>query len=305
MQNKFGKGIILCIIATMAWGGMFVVTNEIMKYMDPFYMTMFRYVPAAIVFSILFLAIEGADQLKGIKKDIPKLWMLGTLGFCGFSFLVFWGQSLNSETGGLIASVMMGLQPLIAVYVNKFLKGTKVNGKSVIMMILSLIGVVLVMTDGQISTLFDSENIIPFILIFAGANCWVIYSAGITFFEDYTPIKYTSTTNVLGACSMIVIIIILSLSGVLQMPEMSTVESLIPNFLYLIFIAGALAVLSWNNGNRILTPVNASLFMCVVPMTTFVLSAILYGFVPSAYELSGLCLIICGLIGNNIIIRRG
>ncbi|MFV0288482.1 MAG: EamA family transporter, partial [Mycoplasmatales bacterium] len=111
------KGIILCLVATIAWGGMFIETGEILKVMDPFYMTLFRYIPAGILFLLILLVTEKANPLENIKKEeLLKLWGLGTLGFCGFSFLVFLGQSL-SDNGSILASIMMGIQPLIAVII--------------------------------------------------------------------------------------------------------------------------------------------------------------------------------------------
>ncbi|MFV0287958.1 MAG: DMT family transporter [Mycoplasmatales bacterium] len=297
------KGIILCLIATMSWGGMFLVTGEILKVMDPFYMTLFRYIPAGILFLIILLIIEKANPLKNInKKDLFMLWGLGTLGFCGFSFLVFLGQSL-SKNGSIIASIMMGIQPLIAVIIGKYLRGGKVKNFSIYMMFLALIGVIFVVTNGKISSLFISENIIPVVLIFLGATSWVIYSTGVTFFE-YSPIKYTALTNLLGGLSIIFIVSIMTILGYLDLPSVRTVYTLMPNFLYLIFIAGALAVLSWNNGNKLLGPINASLFMSVVPITTFSLSVIFLERTISIYEFIGLILVISALIGNNTAIRK-
>lgn len=303
-ENKFLIGIALCMIATMAWGGMFIVTNEILMFMDPFYMTLLRYVPAGIVFAIILLVIEGKKGFNVKKKDLLKLWGLGTLGFCGFSFLVFTGQSLNEETGGIIASIMMGIQPIIAVFISKIYFKNKINIKTVGYMILALIGVILIVTKGNIVQLFDMANILPVLLIFIGATCWVTYSMGISRFSNYTPIKYTALTNLLGGLSIVIITIFLTIVGILTPPLTSDIVSLFPDFVYLIFIAGAVAVLSWNYGNRILKPINASLFMALVPTTTLIVSVLGFGYQISSIEIIGLSLVIISLVGNNFVLRN-
>jgi hypothetical protein len=40
------------------------------------------------------------------------------------------------------------------------------------------------------------------------------------------------------------------------------------------FCAGFVAVLSWNVGNKILTPLNGMLFINVLPLTSFAISAL-------------------------------
>jgi hypothetical protein len=70
------------------------------------------------------------------------------------------------------------------------------------------------------------------------------------------------------------------------------------------FPAGFVAVLSWNIGNKILTPLNGMLFMNVVPLTSFVISA-LQGLVPSTVQILGAGLTGLALIGNNLALRWG
>ncbi len=69
------------------------------------------------------------------------------------------------------------------------------------------------------------------------------------------------------------------------------------------FGAGVLGVLRWNLGNSILTPLNGLLFMDVVPVTAFAISAS-QGTVTTHLQLLGASLTAAALIMNNVYMRH-
>jgi hypothetical protein len=62
-------------------------------------------------------------------------------------------------------------------------------------------------------------------------------------------------------------------------------------------------VLCWNLGNKILTPLNGVLFMDVVPITAFTVSAI-QGIRPGPVQIVGASITAVALILNNIYLRH-
>jgi hypothetical protein len=60
---------------------------------------------------------------------------------------------------------------------------------------------------------------------------------------------------------------------VVPVPTTAMLIAMVPHLLYMGPVAGFIALLFWNMGNRILTPLNGVLFMDVLPVTTFVVSA--------------------------------
>lgn len=67
--------------------------------------------------------------------------------------------------------------------------------------------------------------------------------------------------------------------------------------------AGFVGVLSWNLGNRILSPLNGVLFMDVVPLTTFIVSA-LAGLIATPMQIAGGAMTCLALVLNNLVLRR-
>ena len=102
---------------------------------------------------------------------------------------------------------------------------------------------------------------------------------------------------------MLAIDTVLFASKLIPVPSADTVVSILPHLAYMAFCAGFVAVLSWNVGNKILTPLNGVLFMNVVPLTSFAISA-LQGLAPTRAQILGAGLTGLALIGNNLTIRR-
>jgi hypothetical protein len=67
--------------------------------------------------------------------------------------------------------------------------------------------------------------------------------------------------------------------------------------------AGVFSILFWNIGNRILSPLNGVLFMDVLPLTTFTVSA-LTGVIPMGMQIVGACMTGAALVLNNLYLRH-
>ncbi|MEC1694028.1 hypothetical protein [Schinkia azotoformans] len=70
----------------------------------------------------------------------------------------------------------------------------------------------------------------------------------------------------------------------------------------MIIFPGAIALVGWNIGVTILSPLNALLFINFVPVTTLLVS-IFQGNYITVYDLLGTFLIIVSLLSNNIFVR--
>lgn len=304
MQSKYSRGVLLCLVATVSWGGMFPVMNSALKHIDPFTFTCMRYAIAGIAFLIVLLAMEGREGLSLKGEKVGLAWFFGTAGFAGFQFLVFLGQDLVGDEGALIASIMMATMPLLGLLVNWVVRKVAPPKVAFGFIVLSFIGVTLVITKGHYSELItDPQDYGAQLLIILGALCWVIYTYGATFFTAWSPVKYTTITTVLGLGSAVAITAVLLATKAVAVPSGGNVVTILPELAYMSLVAGFIGVLGWNMGNKILTPLNGVLFMDVVPVTAFTVSA-LTGVVPAAMQIVGACLTAGALIGNNLYLRR-
>ncbi|OIQ89411.1 EamA-like transporter family protein [mine drainage metagenome] len=304
MHKDYLKGVFFCLVATLAWGGMFPVMTDALKNIDPFTFTALRYSIAGTVFIFLLYSREGSDSLKLKHERILLLWALGTAGFAGFGFLVFWGQQLAGASGALTASIMMATMPLLGLLVNWVIRGVRPPIFSFGFITLSFFGVALVITKGHIADIFSTpQNYSANIPLILGALCWVVYTVGASFFPKWSPYRYTAVTTLLGLTSIFVIVFILIGASYIKLPTAPAVIAITPHLLYMSLVAGFIGVLSWNLGNKIITPMNGVLFMDVVPVTAFTISTF-NGIVPENSQILGACITATALIFNNLYQRR-
>ncbi|MDR0200177.1 MAG: DMT family transporter [Streptococcaceae bacterium] len=300
MKSKLLTGALLCLTAVVFWGGMFPVMARVLTHIDPFYFTLVRYGSVAIILSILLVIFEGKSAFR-TEGHLLSLWLLGTSAFAGFSFLVFLGQQLAGPSGSVVASVMMAVQPLLAVLVGWVWKRNRPKTFAFLCMLVALIGVILVVTKGNLTILISAGA--PALLILIGALCWVIYSTGVGNFPSWSILRYSALTTILGMVSVILILLIATTTRLLHFPKLTELTQIPWETLYMIVPAGVIALFAWNLGNRQITTLNGILFMNLVPITAFIINA-LTGYKFGLYEIIGCLLVILALIANNLYNRK-
>ncbi len=300
MKTSYLSGVIFCLIATVVWGAMFPIMTHALMYIDPFTFTAMRYSIAGIAFLVLLLMREGVTGLRLTGENVLLAWFLGSCGFAGFGFLVFLGQQLAGPAGALSASIMMATMPMLGLLVTWAVRGVRPPAASFFFILLSFGGVSMVLTKGSYAAVVNAPAAhaadIPLVL---GALCWVVYTVGATFFPKWSPYKYTTITTLLGLISVFAVNGVLLVTGVISLPSAATVLAIGPHLFYMALVAGLVGVLSWNLGNKIISPMNGVLFMDVVPITAFLISS-LSGLSPAREQVAGATLTACALIMNNL-----
>ncbi|MGL5861965.1 MAG: DMT family transporter [Phycicoccus sp.] len=304
MSKKYPLGILLCLIATISWGGMFPVMTSALVDIDPFTFTCMRYAIAGVVFLGVLLAVEGRPSLDLRGERVGLAWALGTAGFALFQFLVFLGQDLAGPEGALIASIMMATMPLLGFIVNWAVRQVVPPRGALAFIAMSFIGVVLVVTEGDVlAAVRDPGAYGPAWMIVLGALCWVVYTVGAVFFPTWSPVRYTTVTTGLGLLSAVGITAALLVTGLVTVPGPADVYAVAPELAYMSLVAGFVGVLAWNYGNKMLTPLNGVLFMDVVPVTAFVVSTVT-GVVPAPMQVVGAAVTAAALVLNNMYLRH-
>jgi drug/metabolite transporter (DMT)-like permease len=203
--------------------------------------------------------------------------------------------------GALTASIIMATMPMISLIINRLIKKARVSGISFIFMLLSFIGVSLVITKGNFSSV--SVNYFANFLMLLGAISWVIYTIGATYFPTFSAIKYTTLSTLYGLITIYIVTFYLIFNHVITMPTFKQIIDVWPELIFTGLIDGFVGVLAWNTGNKIITPINGILFINAVPLTAFIIIAI-QGNQILMIQILGALLTICALVSNNLYQRR-
>lgn len=303
MKNSYSWGVVCCLIATLSWGGTFPLMTSALTHIDPYTFTMLRYGFAGILLVIMLCFREGRLGLSLKGERIGLAWLLGSVAFVGFGFFVFLGQKMVGANGALTTSIMMATMPMLGLLVNWMLHKVTPPSVSIGLIIMSFFGVITVITKGNYSSLFaTTSSYSANVLIIIGALCWVIYTVGASYFPHWSSLKYTTITTLLGMTSVLVLNAIIYAYDLVPVPSVNNLISVAPHVFYTAVIASFIGILCWNIGNKIITPVNGVLFMDVVPITAFAISAII-DLKPSFPEIAGAIITGSALILNNLYLR--
>ncbi|AWC30141.1 DMT family transporter [Bacillus cytotoxicus] len=296
-------GSFLCLLAVTSWGFMFPVMASALQFIDPFFFTTIRYGSAAIIFIILLLAFEGISSFR-LEKKILSLLFFGTVGFAGYGFLVFYGQQLAGPSGAIHAAMIQSLMPLLALLLQWVTKNKRPQNYTFLFMFCALIGVMLVISKGNIYLLFGAaSHISTNLFMLCGVMCWVIYTNGASHFPSWSPLRYTTLTCFFGSIALLIIVSILAYIKFISVPSISTILTIRFELFYMSILAGVIAVFCWNMGNRFISSINGILFMNLIPVFSLI-GSMFRGYIITTIEVIGAALTIIALLCNNLWQRK-
>ncbi|WP_077212985.1 DMT family transporter [Bacillus dakarensis] len=302
MKNSLLLGAILCFIAAVSWGAMFPVAHAAFKHIDPFYFTIIRYGSVTIILVVLLLWKEGKKAFRFEGKGL-KLWFYGTMAFTVYNLFIFWGEDLLGEPGVMVASIMESLMPMISIVIAWVIFKKSPHLFTLLCVIVSFIGAVLVITKGDIKAFLGAtEDIIPSLLILIAVIGWVIYTMGGSKFRGWSALRYSTLSCLLGTVTAIVVTAGVTFTGYISVPSVEAIKIVSPHLLFMTIFPGVIALLGWNIGVGILSPLNGLLFINFVPVTTLLI-AIIQGSPVTSFDLIGTVFIIVSLVSNNIFVR--
>ncbi|WP_071392884.1 DMT family transporter [Bacillus tuaregi] len=302
MKNSVWLGAILCFIAAVSWGAMFPVAHAAFKYIDPFYFTIIRYGSVTVILVLILLWKEGKQAFRLEGKGLP-LWFFGTMAFTVYNLFIFWGEDLLGEPGVMVASIMESLMPMISIVIVWLFFKKRPHLFTLMCVVVSFIGAVLVITKGDIKAFLSAtDHIIPSVLIFIAVVGWVIYTMGGSEFSSWSALRYSTLSCLLGTVTAAVIVAVATLFGTISVPSGSAIKAVGPHLLFMILFPGVIALVGWNIGVSMLSPLNGLLFINFVPVTTLSIS-IIQGNQITMFDLIGTVFIIVSLLSNNIFIR--
>ncbi|UNK18396.1 DMT family transporter [Paenibacillus sp. N3/727] len=303
LKKQIVIGSMLCLIASMSWGAMFPVAHIALQQIDPFYFSFIRYFVVAVILSVLLWMKEGKASFRMEGKG-KTLLFFGTMAFTIYNMCVFLGQQLMGETGTVAASIMEVLMPMISIMVLWITTKKAPNKFTLTSVAIALIGALLVITNGKFAFFrMAGQHLVPLFLIFAGVVGWVIYSMGGSRFKEWSILRYSTLTCLLGSAVSFVIVTLASVFHLIPVPTWHTILSIKYEMSFMILLPGLAALLCWNQGIKLLSPLNGILFINFVPITTFVIMAF-QGYQISNYEFFGTLLIIFALLRNNAYQRK-
>lgn len=227
------------------------------------------------------------------------IWFFGSMGFTVYNLLIFIGQDQLGDPGVLIASIMEAAVPIISAMVMWAYYRARPSTFTLGTILIAFVGVLLVVTNGDFSTIFGGDRLMPLFLLFLAALGWALYTIGGSRLPKWSVLRYSTLSIIYGMSTTVLVVVIGTMMGKIPVPTVPEIFSVKYEILFMIFLPGLFALLGWNKGVQILTPINAVLFINFAPVTTIIIR-MFQGHTIQPIELTGV-VIVCGMIiANNL-----
>ncbi|MCO5102631.1 MAG: DMT family transporter [Burkholderiaceae bacterium] len=297
MQEKLGgRTAALLVIPPLLWAGNAVVGRMVHDMVPPLTLNFLRWL---IAFALLLpLAHQVLRRDSGLWAHWRRYALLGLLGIGLYNAF----QYLALQTSMPINVTLVGSSmPVWMLVVGALFFGTRVTQRQLIGALLSMGGVLLVLSRGEWGALLALRLVPGDVFMLIATICWAFYS--------WLLVKTSEPVRLRGnwaAFLMAQLVFGLGWSGLLAGGEWATGRTEIdwgwPLVAALAFIAIGPAVLAyrcWGMGVQRAGPTVAGFFANLTPLFAALLSAAFLGQAPHAYHAAAFALIVGGIVVSS------
>lgn len=285
------KAALFLILATLFWAGNFVFGAAALDSVDPISLTWIRWALALVPLAIVAQLIEKPDW-RAALRHLPLMTVLGVLGITGFSLMLYYALQFTSPlNASLINAVNPALIVVLAALLPAALQGGRreyLTWRSVLGILLGLVGVVIVITDGDVLALLR-QGLNPGDLLMLGAIlAWSIYTLVGRRIHDVPPI---TSTAVQTAAAVVLLTPFLAING-LQWPDELPGWGAIG---YIVVFPSIGAYILWNAATRRVPAATASIYINLMVVFT-ALIGLPFGYGISWMQVLGGLLVVAAVV---------
>jgi drug/metabolite transporter (DMT)-like permease len=279
--------VALLLIACL-WGTFPATAKLALGDVPPTLLTALRSVIAS-TFLVGLLLRSGADAVRPpAPESMRAVFVLGVAGLVLSTQISYWGIYTTTAAN---AAILQSASPvLIAVgarlYLGERLRRAQQGGVA-----LSMLGVLLVVTEGRLAELAPSELRLGDFLTLLGLVAWSVYTVyGKRVIATLPPALATTGAYVCG--TLVLVPLALVTAPLMPRPQLASPVAWLVILYHAIF--GAVAHLWWYAAVERVGPSRAAIFMNVTPLVGMGLAAALLGEPIGPWQIAGVVLVLGG-----------
>jgi drug/metabolite transporter (DMT)-like permease len=278
------KSILFLVLATLFWAGNFVAGAGAVASVSPLNLTWLRWVIAVVPLLVLAQLIEKPNWKRSLRQW-PLLLLLSALGMASFPWLLY---TALEHTSALNASLINAVNPALIVIIAVVVFRQRIRWNGIIGILVGLIGVVTVITDGHVAQVFTHPPNQGDALMVAAIVVWSAYTFLGRFLTGVPPITATALQALFTAIGLAPV----AVAGGAELPtDTPTLLAL----LYIALFASVLAYVFWNAALRTVPPAKAGIYLNLMVVFTALITLVIGGSISAAQVLGGI-LVVGGVV---------
>ena len=288
MRRFFDAPYLLLTLTSLFWAGNMVIGRSIRGDVPPIALAFWRWALALLLIAPFALP-HWRSQWRSLLAGWKPIVLLGALGVGGYNTFAYLALQY---TTAINATMLNSLIPVATIVLARLLLGRRLHRLEGIGVVLSLIGVSVIVTQGHVARLLGLQlNPGDFWMLIAVLD-WGLYTVGL----HWRP-KGVDPMLMLAAMTVVGVLML----GPLWAWEMSQGRFVVPGLanytamLYTAVFPGFLGYVFYNRGVALVGPNRGALFIHLMPAFGTVLSVIFLDELPRTFHAVGIGLILCGI----------
>ncbi|WP_299527421.1 DMT family transporter [uncultured Lutibacter sp.] len=282
-------GYLFALGATAIWSGNFIIARDLNESIPPISLAFWRWTVAVIV--LFPFAIKNLiTEWKILKKNSRYLAIVSFLGVTVFNtFIYVAGHSTTALNLSLISITF----PVFIVILSRIFYKEAITFNKLMGILLVLVGVLLLITKGQLSKLLNLSFAIGDIWMLAAAIIFALYSLLLRKKPTELSISgFQLSTFILGLIFMIPFYI----WETLNTPPIPFESKTVFSILYVGIFASLTAYILWNKAIVKIGTTNAGMIYYTLPLFSGFLAYLFLGETIGVNHLYSLLLILSGIV---------
>ena len=293
MINKNNLAYILLVLTTLFWSGNFIVGKAASTYqIPPFSLNFYRWFFAGLIL-LPFTLNEILEKKNYIINNIGFFIILGITSITIFNSTVYYSLYYMQVISGVL---MISTIPVWIMFISTILGIEKTNKFQIFGVILSLIGVLSIITKSNLEVIKSLDFNRGDLIMATGMFAWALYSALLKKKKyEISQIALLEVVIVTGLVFLIPIYILEMNIGhqiVIGKPFILTLS-------YVVIFPGLASFFFWIKGIGIIGANRAGVFLHLMPVFGSLMAIILFGEKFMMYHLIGAIFIIAGITLSN------
>jgi drug/metabolite transporter (DMT)-like permease len=292
-NNKNSLAYLLLILTTLFWSGNFIVGKAASIYeIPPFSLNFYRWLFAWLIL-FPFTYKEIIKKKDYIMNNVGFFIILGITSITIFNSIVYYSLNFTQVISGVL---MISTIPVMIIFISSLLKIEKTNVFQIIGVILSLTGVVFIITKADIEILktlnFNKGDITMVVAMFS----WATYSALLKKKKyELSQISLLEVVITFGLVFLIPIYFIEMNMGYL----IKLGKPFYLTLTYVVLFPGLCSFFFWIKGISIIGANRSGIFLHLMPIFGAVMAMIIFGEKFMFYHFLGAIFIFSGIILSN------
>ena len=280
--------------ACLFWAGNMVVARMLAEYLGGWHVVAGRCLVSALLFFLLLRMVEPGQRLQWRPLGVGLF--LAVTGVVGYQGLLYFGVRATSVIN---TSLIHATAPIVTLVMAAFYLGSPIQRGQPVAALLSLAGIVVIVTKGSWEVLSTFSLASGDWLIMLATVSFAAYSVvGRKVFASRSVIEVTTLVTIWAA------LIALPLAGWESQatPAQWTWQAVV-GMVYIIIFPGVLAMLAWNYAVKVVGPAESMLYMNTVPVIAVVMSVVWLGESLLISQIVGGVLVLAGCYGSVLLTR--